>query len=94
MAKGVPFIVPVSLDGTSERGALVPDAFLAMQRTKLPGGEPSGAFVERVRKLLGGSDVARAFQPVGLAPDTGWKARATPEVGRRVPPRRSRSPGI
>jgi len=27
MAKGKPFIVPVSIDATTERGALVPDAF-------------------------------------------------------------------
>ena len=55
MAKGKPFIVPVSVDGTSERGALVPDAFLAVQWTKLPGGETSAAFVARVSALLGGS---------------------------------------
>jgi TolB-like protein len=54
MAKGVPFIVPVSIDATNERGALVPDAFLAVQWTKLPGGETSPAFVARVQKLLGG----------------------------------------
>ena len=30
MARGKPFIVPVSVDGTTERGALVPDAFLAV----------------------------------------------------------------
>ena len=33
MTKGIPFIVPVSVDGTTERGALVPDAFLAVQWT-------------------------------------------------------------
>jgi hypothetical protein len=53
IAKGVPFIVPVSVDGTTERGALVPDAFLAVQWTKLPGGEAPAAFVARVGKLLG-----------------------------------------
>ena len=53
MAKGVAFIVPVSTDATSERGALVPDAFLAVQWTRLPGGEMSSAFVGRVQTLLG-----------------------------------------
>ena len=63
IAKGVPFIVPVSVDGTTERGALVPDAFLAVQWTRL---RPAGfggqarigsadslpAFCERVKTLL------------------------------------------
>jgi len=52
IAKGRPFIVPVNVDGTSDRGALVPDAFLAVQWSKLPGGETSPAFGERVKKLL------------------------------------------
>ncbi|MSU24996.1 MAG: TIR domain-containing protein [Opitutus sp.] len=56
IAKGRPFIVPVSIDATSERGALVPDAFTAVQWTKLPGGETSAAFVSRVQTLLDGPD--------------------------------------
>jgi len=54
IAKGTPFIVPVTVDGTSERGALVPEVFTAVQWTRLPGGETPAAFVARVRKLLGG----------------------------------------
>jgi hypothetical protein len=63
MAKGVPFIVPVSVDGTTERGASVPDAFTAVQWTRLPGGETSAAFLARVQKLLGVTGTAgpRAF---------------------------------
>ena len=57
IAKGRPFIVPVSIDATSERGALVPEAFAAVQWTKLPGGETTSAFVTRVQKLLGGPSV-------------------------------------
>ena len=64
IAKGVPFIVPVSVDGTTERGALVPDAFLAVQWTRLPGGEAPAAFVARVRKLLGGA----ATEPTTATP--------------------------
>jgi tetratricopeptide (TPR) repeat protein len=52
IAKGRPFIVPVNVDGTSDRGALVPDAFLAVQWSQLPGGETHPAFGERVKKLL------------------------------------------
>ena len=58
MAKGKAFIVPVSVDATTERGALVPDAFLAVQWMKLPGGETSPAFVARVQKLMGGTGAA------------------------------------
>ena len=52
MAKGKAFIVPVTVDAMNERGALVPDAFRAVQWTKLPGGETPAAFVSRVQKLL------------------------------------------
>ena len=64
IAKGKPFIVPVSVDATAERGALVPDAFTAVQWTRLPlrqaqdprpADDGLAAFVARVRKLLGGS---------------------------------------
>ncbi len=64
MAKGKPFIVPVVVDGTTERDAHVPDAFLAVQWTRLAGGEPNAAFCEQLRRLLGG-DVGPA---VGRAP--------------------------
>jgi hypothetical protein len=67
IAKGKPFIVPVSVDGTTGRGALVPDAFLAVQGTKLPGGGAPAAFVARVRRLLGG-DVAGATSLLAARP--------------------------
>lgn len=55
IAKGKAFIVPVTVDGTGDYGAQVPDAFLAVQWTKLPGGETPHGFCERMKKLLGGS---------------------------------------
>jgi TolB-like protein/Flp pilus assembly protein TadD len=58
IAKGRPFLVPVTIDETSDRDALVPDAFVAVQWMKAPGGECSAAFVENVRRVLSG-DVAR-----------------------------------
>ena len=60
--------MPVSVDGTTERGALVPDAFLAVQWTKLPGGDAPAAFVARVQKLLGGES-APSGSAVGAALD-------------------------
>ena len=52
MAEDKAFVVPVAIDGTNERSARVPDAFKHVQWTRLPGGEVSPAFVERVRRLL------------------------------------------
>ena len=56
-AINVPFIVPVSVDATMERGALVPDAFLAVQWTRLPAAEGPEKFCARVQTLLGSSAV-------------------------------------
>jgi hypothetical protein len=52
MAAERPFIVPIVVDSTRERDALVPDTFRDVQWTHLPGGETPSAFVERVRRLL------------------------------------------
>jgi TolB-like protein/Flp pilus assembly protein TadD len=52
MAQDKAFVVPVAIDGTSERTARVPDPFKHVQWTRLPGGEASPAFVERIRHLL------------------------------------------
>ena len=39
MAEGTPFVLPVIVDATKERDALVPKAFLGVQWTWLPHGE-------------------------------------------------------
>ena len=52
MAEQKPFLVPVVIDGTSDKDAVVPDAFKTVQWTRLPGGETPPAFVERVSRLL------------------------------------------
>ncbi len=52
MAAGKTFIVPVVIDDTPEAGAVVPDSFSRSQWTRLPGGEPSTAFIEQVKRLL------------------------------------------
>jgi len=66
-AKGLPFIVPVCIDATPERDALVPEAFLAVQWTRLADGEPNSAFIERMRGLLGLTQVSRALPTRALA---------------------------
>jgi TolB-like protein/tetratricopeptide (TPR) repeat protein len=52
MAEQKPFLVPVVIDGTGDREAFVPDAFRAVQWTRLAGGETPRAFVERIKRLL------------------------------------------
>ncbi len=85
MADETPFLLPVVIDATRDAEALVPTEFRAVQWTHLAGGEIPAKFCARVKSLLGSPEVARAFQPVSAAESTGWKARATPKVGRRVP---------
>ena len=62
------FIVPLCVDRTPDKGAEVPESFLKVQWTRLPGGEAPAGFCERVKALLGGEASA------GKAP-----AQATPE---------------
>lgn len=52
MAAGMPFLVPVVIDATPEKGALVPEEFLRMQWTRIPKGIAGPPFVDRMRKLL------------------------------------------
>src|SRR4051812_48598209 len=56
MAKGTPFLLPVTIDETSDRDALVPDSFLAVQWTKAPDGGLPPSFCARVRKMLSSED--------------------------------------
>jgi TolB-like protein/Flp pilus assembly protein TadD len=69
MAEKRTFIVPVVVDGTSERGASVPDKFRELQWTRLPGGDTPPAFVQRVRRLLSPeAPSARVARPVSGLP--------------------------
>jgi TIR domain len=52
IAEQKPFLVPIVVDGTREQEAFVPDAFRAVQWTRLPRGETPPAFVERIKRLL------------------------------------------
>lgn len=92
MAEGTPFVVPVVIDETKDREALVPKSFLAVQWFRLrPAGfggqardEGLGTLCDRVQALLGGPEVARVSRPVFSEP-TGQETRATAKVRRRVP---------
>jgi len=52
MAEKKAFLVPVVIDGTSERGASVPDKFREVHWSHAPDGQASPAFIERMRHLL------------------------------------------
>jgi len=52
MARSRVFVVPVCLDTTTQAAADVPESFKRVQWTRLPGGSPPPAFVERIRRLL------------------------------------------
>lgn len=72
MAKGTPFLVPVCIDDTKDWDALVPDSFMSVQWTRLPGGETPDEFCERVGQLLSGDTTppmaTRERAPVAPAP--------------------------
>jgi hypothetical protein len=52
IARNRPFIVPVCVDATPETSADAPESFQRVQWIRLPEGETSPAFVERLRRLL------------------------------------------
>jgi TolB-like protein/Tfp pilus assembly protein PilF len=60
MADHVAFLVPVVLDGTTDKEAHVPERFREVQWTYLPGGETSAGFCERVRGLAANEAAAPA----------------------------------
>ena len=82
IAKGTPFLVPVVIDGTVERDAIAPEAFLAVQWTRLPAGETASAFVARMQKLLGGTSAAHA----AAVPATPASAKAAATAKSGQPP--------
>jgi hypothetical protein len=51
IADGAVFILPVCIDDTPEASALVPEKFRSLHTSRLPGGEPTPEFVQRLRDL-------------------------------------------
>jgi adenylate cyclase len=62
MSERIAFLVPVVVDDTGDAQADVPDAFRAVQWTRLPGGETSPAFMARVAQLLSQNEPQVAVQ--------------------------------
>jgi TolB-like protein/Tfp pilus assembly protein PilF len=62
MADRKAFLVPVVVDGTSEKDSSVPEKFRELQWTRLLGGETGPDFIERIKRLLS-SDGTRLAGP-------------------------------
>jgi TolB-like protein len=87
MAEQKPFLVPVVVDGTREQQALVPEAFRAVQWTRVAGGDTPPAFVERIRRLL-------SIEGTHPSPE-GWRAAASmPHAAAGSPARASSAIGL
>jgi TolB-like protein len=67
MAEEKPFLVPVVIDYTSERGAAVPEKFKEVQWTHLLAGETPASFVDQVKRLLSSAQPRPLADP-GPAP--------------------------
>jgi len=64
MAQGVPFIIPVAIDQTPQKGSKVPDRFRSVQWTLLRDGNATPVFVSHVQRLLGiGAPVRPGSKP-------------------------------
>ena len=61
------FIVPVTVDATSETSADTPESFRRVQWTRLPGGDTPPAFVDRVNKNSVAPEVLRKQTPAERA---------------------------
>jgi len=83
MASGVPFLLPVVIDGTAESEALVPDEFMRVQWTRLSHGVPTPQFVEQVKHLLEGPRKPGIHSPAATKATTGHEA--APAKQTRVP---------
>lgn len=72
MAQDSAFLVPIVVDDTRETDARVPEEFVHVHWTRLPGGETPPAFAERVRHLLAlhGAPAAES-QPRARTTDAG-----------------------
>ena len=63
MAASRAFLLPVVIDPTPESAAEVPEEFLRVQWTRLPGAEPTAEFVAQVKRLLAASGGGKRQMP-------------------------------
>jgi Tol biopolymer transport system component/DNA-binding winged helix-turn-helix (wHTH) protein len=82
MARSRPFLLPVCIDDTPELHAEVPESFAAVQWARLPAGQSSPAFVERVASLL--SPEERPATPQLIAASASSGASTAPPIAYQV----------
>jgi len=88
MAASVPFLVPVVIDDTSERGAAVPEEFFRAHWIRLSRALPTPEFIAQVERLLGAVPLSaspaapiQALRPKARAPWWPWAALAVVAAG-------------
>ena len=85
MADDVAFLLPVVIDSTADATARVPHRFREVQWSRLPDGQTSPAFIERVHRLLS-PQVSTAIQPPAKAvPGAGPELRTVAARAGAVP---------
>jgi TolB-like protein len=83
MADDHTFLLPIVIDDTRESGARVPERFLTVQWTRVPGGNPNAALEALCRRLVAGESVSA--QLARQAPERpGRRRRSAPS--RELPP--------
>jgi TolB-like protein len=92
MADDYTFLLPVVIDATTQAGARVPEKFLTVQWTRLPGGQPTPALEALCRRLVSGHGREAVPRPPRRAADRPAKTRAPP-AGRRYPEIPREEPG-
>jgi adenylate cyclase len=68
IARDRAFIVPVCIDRTPDSGTDVPESFVRVQWSRLPGGETPPAFVARISHLLSPHQANRPAQALSSTP--------------------------
>ena len=86
MAEDVAFLLPVVIDSTPDATARVPDRFREVQWSRLPDGQTSPAFIERVCRLVS-PEASTATQPrVTAVSSAGAAIREPVRASRRSKP--------
>jgi TolB-like protein len=90
MADDRTFLLPVVIDDTPQSGARVPEKFLSVQWSRLPGGRPTAAFEALCRRLASGQPpqfvTREGTRRAGVAPVA--TARQLPEFPKQEPGQR------
>jgi adenylate cyclase len=68
MARGTPFLMPVTVDATTQQVALVPDSFLQVHWTNLSRGDIPVDFVRQVERSITSAKVPSAVTPPVASP--------------------------